>query len=154
MIPGEENKTEAQKRAGAMMLCIELSLMDLYPGRVSSAGDFWDRKIYFRLNDIEFLVFDFAGGEGIRTYMIRSTETSDGGEDVTPIADFKVNPQASIEGVQAYIKDLVVITADAVVMDPVALVQKISEIAHSPETMQNAANSLDVVPAPSPFQPV
>ncbi|MDB5491470.1 MAG: hypothetical protein JWO78_1319 [Micavibrio sp.] len=132
MIIEHAGKTEAQLRATSMMLTLALALMDEFPGRVTISGTLWENKVYVRINDLEHLVFDFTGGEGIRTYMIRSTDTSDGGQDVTPIADFKVNPAASLEGVQAYIKDLVVITADALVISPVDLVHKIAAVASDP----------------------
>jgi hypothetical protein len=153
MVIEHAGKSEAQLRATSMMLTLALALMDEFPGRVTISGTLWENKVFVRINDLEHLVFDFTGGDGIRTYMIRSTDTSDGGQDVTPIADFKVNPAASLEGVQAYIKDLVVITADALVLDPNELVHKISAVAHNPSRLQQAAGNLDIVPAPSPFQP-
>jgi len=148
-------KTETQMRAASMLLTIELALSDLYPGQVSSVGTLWERKIVLRLNDLEDLVIDFSSTEGIRVYIVRSTVGSGDSRTEQPEAEFRMPITASIHGTQNFMKDFVVITAEAMVLDVNKFVHKISEIANNTNRLRQAAANMEgaTPPIPTPNSP-
>jgi hypothetical protein len=152
----DDQKTEAQLRAAAMLLAIEEALNDQYEGRVFSSGSLWDRKIAVWLNDLEEMVIDFSTEDGIRVRIINLDKRTDTDDSGIPDREFMLEPGANLEEIQDFIKDVVTDTASAVYMDPKSLVYRIVEVVTNARRMQQAATNLeapeDVVP--TPFQPL
>ena len=139
-----------------MLLAVECALNDQYPGRVSSSGTLWDRKIAVWLNDLEEMIIDFSTDEGIRVRIINLDRGASDGDSGIPDREFTLDLDADLEATQGFIRDVVVDTASSVYMDPRNLVYRIVEVVTNTTRMQQAATDLEVPEeeaVPTPFQP-
>ncbi len=150
-----ENRTDAQLYAAAILLTLECALSDLCPGRVSSAGTLWNRKITVWINDLQDMVIDFTAEDGIRVQVIETDKSGDssgeasGGGDTRGMKQvFAIPDNADPDTLFEFARDVVIEAAEGICVDPAVLVRKISEVAHNAPRLQQAAISSTEAPKP------
>lgn len=138
-----EPRTEAQMRIAAMLVALEQALGERFPGRVSSTGTLWQRRIAVWINDLEEMVIDFTAETGIRVRINRADKHGDSGDSKAPEADLTMVTDAGMDDIDGFIRDMVTGSADALQIDPRELVYIIADIATNTARLQQAAAALE-----------
>lgn len=155
-------RTEPQLHSAAMLITLECALNDLFPGRVSSGGSLWNRKLAVWLNDIEDMVIDFYAEDNVIARVSRvekSSEDGEGGEGdsggYNPQAgNFAMPQNADMDMVYDFIENVVVEAANCTNTAPGVLVQKIADVAVNTPRLQRAKAYVESTSAgSSTFQP-